>query len=366
MIVALVFAALFVAAQGFGGCPLAIDLAILQQGTSSWSTTDFTAFGSALAEGFDEFQVQHPDSRLGAAVFTDHPRLPNGLVGEPCGAPLGYFDSSSLTVKNNYRAIGVTDGGDEPQGQLMMLESGLNGLFNWNPSGSSAGGVSVVNIILLITDSSYHVEGDLQGAGVFANNEDGNIQCGDEDYPSLSMVTAAFDKRDAYLAALVRGLTVIPLYDDLIANTVGTERGHTEELVMADVKGSMLAALGAIADKYCASLETTSTVPIDLATTSTVPIDLATTSTVPIDLATSTSADVGACREDTALEIVYVQDVSHSKGDSFERVKSETSAAFRSVQADYPNMKIALATFSDKPIPPFGYEVSLDYCYWLH
>eukprot|EP01069_Polyplicarium_translucidae_P009888 Polyplicarium_translucidae@DN3345_c5_g3_i6.p3 len=29
-------------------------------------------------------------------------------------------------------------------------------------------------------------------------------------------------------------------------------------------------------------------------------------------------------------------------------------------------MKVALATFSDKPIPPFGYRVSMDYCYWLH
>eukprot|EP01069_Polyplicarium_translucidae_P009890 Polyplicarium_translucidae@DN3345_c5_g3_i8.p3 len=47
-------------------------------------------------------------------------------------------------------------------------------------------------------------------------------------------------------------------------------------------------------------------------------------------------------------------------------MKSETAAAFVDLQTDYPNMKVALATFSDKPIPPFGYPVSMDYCYWLH
>jgi len=71
-----------------------------------------------------------------------------------------------------------------------------------------------------------------------------------------------------------------------------------------------------------------------------------------------------------AIEVVQLQDASDTLKDDITTLKAVSQDLFSSLNSEYPGLRYALASFTDKPIPLAGYgkyggyqDVKADYCY---
>jgi Ca2+-binding RTX toxin-like protein len=162
------------------------------------------------------------DLQFGLASFKDKPVPPLGSTGD-------YVYQKEVSLTTNAALIKTTvtgdplipgsgfvasGGADEPESQLEAL---LNTALD-NSIGYRAGSK---RIVILATDASYHVAGDLKKARptdptVVANNGDG-VSSANEDYPDIAQVQAALIANDIIPVFLATS-GVKSIYDGLVGS----------------------------------------------------------------------------------------------------------------------------------------------------
>eukprot|EP01069_Polyplicarium_translucidae_P009869 Polyplicarium_translucidae@DN3345_c4_g1_i5.p2 len=247
-------------------CPVVFDVVFVQDTKQSHISFLKSYFSNAL----DYYVGDHPGSRTGVAWFSDSPSDPLGGDADTCGFLAQPLSSSRSDAETAYDAIVETDSGDAEQSQLLAVQEVLlNPTTGWREKGASVDGVPVVSVVLLVTDSYYHTEGDGALGGIMTPN-DGTfpVECGVEDYPSLGQVADAFNLHDAYFAVLIAGGSKRATYENLIETTVGVGKGFTEVITQYEDSMPYLSyftrdVLKQIASAFCARppLTTTSEAP---------------------------------------------------------------------------------------------------------
>eukprot|EP01069_Polyplicarium_translucidae_P008219 Polyplicarium_translucidae@DN3199_c0_g1_i1.p1 len=320
---------------GAGECPFGLDVVFVQDLTHSYRDDlpnlriQMPAFATAI-------EASHPDSRVGVVAFRDHPVERLGWPGfDYCGVISQALTDDETLLADAYNDMSAAGGYDFPEAQLQAVHFALRSPdVGWRPKGSrTSAGFPIYRVLVLVTDAPYHVAGDGDSVGLVPNDGDAILECGVEDYPTLSQVTEAFLERGAIFAVLstddpsVPAIDVSTLYEDLVNRTVGNNRGVVGEL--APDAADFLVAIGdvirGVEDLVCAT-----------------------------------------CEESHAVELMYLQDLSASFSARLPSIKAEVGNALREVQAVYASSKFGLASFTDKPISPFGSAASMDYCYLLH
>eukprot|EP01069_Polyplicarium_translucidae_P010025 Polyplicarium_translucidae@DN3354_c5_g2_i11.p1 len=289
-------AALAVVASGLGSCPLAIDMVLVQD--LSASMADDLVNLKFAATVFDMIKTDNPGSRMGVTSFVDHSVEPFGVLEDDCVTLQQPITDDSVLVTAAIGQMTTGDGGDEKQSQLLGIQQALlNPSIGWHPNGSTrADGAPILKIVLLVTDSPYHVAGE--AAGFIPNTGSGEIACGFEDYPSLPQIASAFEEREAYFVGLISGSGNLPVYNDLIRKTMGTDRGMTAELAgdSGNIGIAMFISLSAIADNYCSAharptaTTTTTTTTTSTTTMTTIPTGSRTTTTTTTSTTTPTGS----------------------------------------------------------------------------
>ncbi|KAH0485265.1 MAG: uncharacterized protein KVP18_001334 [Porospora cf. gigantea A] len=66
------------------------------------------------------------------------------------------------------------------------------------------------------------------------------------------------------------------------------------------------------------------------------------------------------------LDLFLVQDLSYSFANDLNVLETKLPELLDSIKEDYPGSRFGLGSFVDKPVEPFGYSISEDYCYRLH
>jgi len=77
------------------------------------------------------------------------------------------------------------------------------------------------------------------------------------------------------------------------------------------------------------------------------------------------SAGLAAAAETHGIDFFLVQDVSFSYENDLPFLQEQIPDIMTNLAAEYSNSTFGMATFVDKPVDPFGYEVSGDFCYDL-
>eukprot|EP01069_Polyplicarium_translucidae_P012785 Polyplicarium_translucidae@DN563_c0_g1_i1.p1 len=312
-------------------CPFAVDLVLVQDLTGSFGY-DLTNIQNQVPSFFADLLADRPGSRMGIVSFTDIPLDPLGVPGEDtCGRLEVALTDDTSTFEAAVNGLAVGAGGDPPEGQLIGVQHGLLAPgVDWRPSGAlTSGGVPVYNLLVLATDDTYHVAGDGTALGLAPNSGSGAIACGagGEDYPSAAQISTALSSKGAVFAVLVAAAHKAE-YAALINETVGHESGFVTDLASdsSDLEEKLRNAVDYLTATACPS----------------------------------------ACEENTAIELIYVQDLSYSQAERLPALKTVVPAAVTEVRSRYPSSRFGLVSHTDKPIRPFGWSVSLDYCYWLH
>eukprot|EP01069_Polyplicarium_translucidae_P002405 Polyplicarium_translucidae@DN2022_c0_g1_i5.p1 len=320
-------------------CDFAADVVVLLDFTFSY-IADMPVIQSQLPQFFDELKGERPGSRMGIVSYTDIP-VPNfGLPIDSCAKVELPLTVDSTEVANVFQSFTMGNGWDLPEAQLMAIQhAALAPSMGWLPNGSvTPDDRPIHNIIILVTDAPYHTAGNEESHGLMANNGDGVIDCGTEDYPTLAQVTDALDARGALVGGLITGVETQLAYSEMISLTIGQQRGVVVELSddSTDFLQSLTTAMESLSNVICSTQAPPATEPI------------------------------GDCNLDNAIEMVYIQDLSMSAETYLSGMKIALPTSMVQIQNSYPEFKIALASHTDKPIYPLGYPVSLDYCYWLH
>eukprot|EP01069_Polyplicarium_translucidae_P010490 Polyplicarium_translucidae@DN3381_c1_g2_i3.p1 len=330
-----------VLAKAVDDCPYALDVVFVQDLSYSYNN-DLPNLKALLPLFKDQLDSDHPESKIALVSFVDHPIAPLGWAGfDHCvniAKPLTDNSAEITLALNSYTAGG---GYDWQEAQLQAVHHALrNDAVGWRPVGSvTSSGDPIHRVIVLVTDSIPHLAGDGAAEGLVPNDGDAVLDCGVEDYPTLAQLTEAFDVRDAVFVVLsandpaVPAIDVAEVYDEIVDSTVGAAKGVVVSL--SSDASDFLAAIGEAVSEIGAR------------------VCQPTTTEFP-------------CEENHALEIVYAQDLSYSFSVGLPVIKATVPDAFRTVQAKYPFTKVSFASFTDKPIEPFGYATSMDYCYWLH
>ena len=66
------------------------------------------------------------------------------------------------------------------------------------------------------------------------------------------------------------------------------------------------------------------------------------------------------------LDLFLVQDLSYSFANDLNVLETKLPELLDTIKEEYPGSRFGLGSFVDKPVEPFGYSISEDYCYRLH
>eukprot|EP01069_Polyplicarium_translucidae_P010833 Polyplicarium_translucidae@DN3400_c0_g2_i4.p1 len=280
------------------------------------------AIEPSIMELFDAVMSDNTVSnRMGMAAFTDIPVAPMGGPGDSCNRG-GVSGTANRDAFSSF-VSGLREGdlGDPPGSQLHTLMQIVDRDFmGWRPD-ILHDDRPKANIVLLVTNRPFHVAGDAAvlapGADFSPMNVSSFPECwpGGEDYPTEEQVLHALNEANAFLAVVATD-DVAPLYEDLIRNTVGTQRGYVAR-THPDFSNFVDAAMESIGGR-CGPFA------------------------------------------DANPEVVYLQDLTSSVRPYLETMQHEMPRVFRELQSYYPGSKFALAGYRDRPTFP---KRSF---YWLH
>lgn len=321
------------AQRGREQCSFSLEYLHLQDYTAT-HVVNFDDIGIKLTGLLDTVRTRYPGSRYGIATFVDKPIQPFGYSanewydGDWCYNVTSVLSDSvdPSAMISNMLSASPGGGADWPENQLGALHDiAVNdSLSGWSTDVLSDEGKPIVRVMSMSTDSIYHMapQGALSEHALRPNDGDGHTVCDKEDYPSILQLQEALHSRDIYLMIFAARTTledVAGVYDELLS-TMGI-RGRAYRLWRdsSDLLIEANRALRHLEEVICAT---------------------------------------------PTVDIVLAADVTHSYQNDMPNLRPKIQAMYETFTS-YVAPRIGLTTFGDKPIAPFGFSGSGDYCYAL-
>lgn len=188
----------------------------------------FSYFKESLAEEYyDSFNILNllrEDSRYGMLSFVDKPIHPHGFAKsfDYCSAmQTKYMNNDPTEVRNKMKNLMIRSGNDEKEAQLhALIHPTLSMYADYTKEPRNADGKRVVRIVLLVTDSEFHVEGDSLLAPY--SHTARHYDCAAQDYPGYHDVSDALTTAGVFPMVLVvdraDGNHIADTYTDLLKN----------------------------------------------------------------------------------------------------------------------------------------------------
>eukprot|EP00917_Polyrhabdina_sp_WS-2016_P026076 GHVP01056053.1.p1 GENE.GHVP01056053.1~~GHVP01056053.1.p1 ORF type:complete len:534 (-),score=88.51 GHVP01056053.1:98-1699(-) len=338
-------------------CPVSLDLIINQDIAMFlplWSNIE-----PQLREAIDEIQRVYIDPKFALSKFEDHPVPPLGSPDSICYEKVLPFTGDVEEFMEAFQQINIQkETSDDPSGSqyTAILSAALDTTIGWRGDEIETGpdsGTVIAKIILTITDSDPHPASDGYNAGLVRPTSPDLFpyQCQDWDYPEFVVVRDALEDRKAIPVFVTNLNPEKPVYEEfnkIIMEGFGAVAGKpplvqlTREIILAVDEAMLL---------WCEKrgIDPTSTPS---------PPPVPTTSTTAPPTAPTTTEE--ACLTN---DVMFVRDLSVSTLEDFWSMESYVETYIRNVPE---GSRFALVSHTDKPIEPFGYSISMDYCFWLH
>eukprot|EP00382_Lankesteria_abbotti_P001767 CAMPEP_0113854268 /NCGR_PEP_ID=MMETSP0372-20130328/7181_1 /TAXON_ID=340204 /ORGANISM="Lankesteria abbotti" /LENGTH=489 /DNA_ID=CAMNT_0000827329 /DNA_START=621 /DNA_END=2087 /DNA_ORIENTATION=- /assembly_acc=CAM_ASM_000359 len=279
----------------------------------------------------NEIDANYPESRHSFATFVDKPLLNFGYPyqgswyqGDWClnVTTTLAFEGSNDDAVDILVSGGPGGGNDWAENQLGAMHDVAKGnLVEWSDADVTPAGRSIKRLLVVSTDSNYHIAGDGKESKheLVPNDGDEHTVCDKEDYPTIQQVKQALQDRNLYVVFLIGNTTKEDLFGV-----------YTELLDSLDVEGGV----------YTINADGSNLLEI-------------------MEEAISDMED-DIC--DASIDVMFSQDVTTSYTNDMPNFKFGMESFIDEVNDKYQSPRYALSSFGDKPISPFGHAGSGDYC----
>eukprot|EP00917_Polyrhabdina_sp_WS-2016_P032625 GHVP01069554.1.p2 GENE.GHVP01069554.1~~GHVP01069554.1.p2 ORF type:complete len:535 (-),score=91.28 GHVP01069554.1:130-1734(-) len=315
-------------------CPVAFDIVLLQDLTDL--TEDIIDENAMQIKTFaNSLFSKYPGSRVALSGFRDKPIPPLGWENDFCYRNFMKLSNNAGDLHKEYASLkSWIDGGGDWAGNHLeaIYHTTKSPLIGWSRDSYLLDGITkIVRVIVLMTNSIYHVAGDATKAdgNIQPNNYDEVLDCEGEDYPFVWQVGNSLLEYEVEIAFLPgsdikddkHSLTAI--YEELNLNMFNTTLKGTN----VDLNNSL--GLSVALERVIKDLK---------------------------------EKECPLCEADATREEMIIQDfVFSNSAISAEYMKYLDARLF-----GCETCKVSLFSHTDKPIEPFGNEASLDYCFHQH